>query len=264
MSGENVEVVQAAFDAYLRGDEPTMFRLVARDVVVTQFPDQVDVRDYHGHEGVAAVMADWIGTWEDWSIELLRARDLGEIVLVAARQRGRGRASGVPMEEEVAFAFSVRDGQIARWQMFRSEQQALEAMGLAKQSAPEENVALVWRMIEHWNAREDALDLVDPEIELQTPFSLLTGEAYRGIAGYLQWRADVTEQFEQWHMNIDEVIPVGESRVLAVGYAQVRGHGSGIEFDQPAAGVVDFRAGRVLRVRIFLSEAEAWAAAGVE
>jgi len=90
---------------------------------------------------------------------------------------------------------------------------------------------------------------------------LLTGEAYRGIAGYLQWRADVTEQFEKWHMKIDEVIPVGESRVLAVGFAQVRGHGSGIEFDQPAAGLIDFRAGRVLRVRIFHDEAEARAAA---
>ena len=131
---------------------------------------------------------------------------------------------------------------------------------------PEEKVELLRLMVEHWNAGDDeaALGMLDPEIELETPFSLLTGEAYRGIAGYLQWRADITEQFEQWRMNVDEVTAVGESRVLAVGSAHVRGHGSGIEFDQPAAGLVDFRQGQVLRVRIFLSEAEARTAAALD
>ena len=132
MSEENVEVVRAAFDAYLRGDEPGMLGRVAPDVIVTQFPDQADVRDYHGHAGVGEVMSEWIEAWEDWSIEMLHVRGLGEVVLLAARQRGRGRASGVPMDEAVTFAFSMREGKICRWQMFHSEQQALEAIGLAE------------------------------------------------------------------------------------------------------------------------------------
>jgi ketosteroid isomerase-like protein len=129
----------------------------------------------------------------------------------------------------------------------------------------QENVELLWRVVELWNARdlEPTLDLLDPEIELHTPFSSLTGEPYLGIAGYRQWRADVTEQFEEWHMNINEITAVGEDRVLAVGFAHVRGHESGIELDQPAAGLIDFRAGRLLRVQIFLTEAEARTAAGL-
>ena len=62
MSQENVELVRAAFDAFLRGDEPAMLEQAAPDIVVTQFPDQLDVRDYHGREGLAEVMTDWIGT----------------------------------------------------------------------------------------------------------------------------------------------------------------------------------------------------------
>jgi ketosteroid isomerase-like protein len=127
MSQENVELMRRVFDAYFRGDEAAMLGYVASDVVVTQFPDQADVRDYHGHEGLLQVMADWIDTWADWSIEILRAREIDQLVLVGARQRGRGRASGAPMEGEVAFLFTVREGKIARWQMFRSEEEALRA-----------------------------------------------------------------------------------------------------------------------------------------
>jgi hypothetical protein len=39
-----------------------MLEQAAPDIVVTQFPDQLDVRDYHGREGLAEVMTDWIGT----------------------------------------------------------------------------------------------------------------------------------------------------------------------------------------------------------
>ena len=130
MSQADVAVVRAAFDAYLRGDEPAMLELVAPDVVVTQFPDQIDVRDYHGHEGLRQVMADWIGTWADWSIELLDAREADGLVVATAFQRGRGKGSGVPMQSEVTFLFTLRAGTIARWQMFRSEQEALKAVGL--------------------------------------------------------------------------------------------------------------------------------------
>jgi ketosteroid isomerase-like protein len=129
MTQENLELVQAAFDAYFRGDEPALLELVAADIVITQFPEQVDVRDFHGHDGFRQVMAEWIGSWDDWSIEILGARELGDLVLATARQRGRGIGSGAPMDAEATFVLTVREGLIARWQMFSSEQQALESVG---------------------------------------------------------------------------------------------------------------------------------------
>ena len=79
--------VQAAFDAYLRGGEPAMLEFAAPDIIVTQFPDQLDVRDYHGHKGLTQVMTEWIGTWDDWTIEILRVRDVGGLVFLTALQR---------------------------------------------------------------------------------------------------------------------------------------------------------------------------------
>ena len=132
MSQESMDVVQAAIDAYFRGDESAMLDRAAPDIIVTQFPDQPDVRDYRGHEGLLQVMAEWIGIWDDWSVEILHIREIGDRVLVDARQRGRGKGSGAPFEVEVAFVFTVRHEKIVRWQMFHSEQQAQEAMGLAE------------------------------------------------------------------------------------------------------------------------------------
>ena len=122
--------MQAAFDAYFRGDESAMLDHASPDIIVTQFPDQPDVRDYRGHESLLRVMAEWTGTWDDWSVEILSIREIGDRVLVGARQRGRGKSSGAPVEAEVAFVFTVRHDKIARWQMFHSEQQALEAVSL--------------------------------------------------------------------------------------------------------------------------------------
>jgi ketosteroid isomerase-like protein len=127
---ENLQLLQAVFDAYFRGDEPALLALAAPNIVITQLPDQIDAGEYHGHEGFRQVMADWIGSWEDWSVEILGVREVGDLVLATALQRGRGKGSGALVESEATFVFTVRDGLIARWQMFSSEEQALAALGL--------------------------------------------------------------------------------------------------------------------------------------
>ena len=118
-------VAQQIWDAWLRGDVDGMFELIDPDIVATQFPEQVDVSDYHGHEGVREVMADWIGTWDDYEIELLEMREFGDTVVAKLHQRGRGKSSGVAMEGDVWFVWRVRDGKMVRWQMFSSEAEAL-------------------------------------------------------------------------------------------------------------------------------------------
>ena len=129
MPGENLAVGRRLWDAWQRGDVAAMFEVIHPEVVSTQFPEQVDVSDYHGHEGVREVMEDWIGTWDDYEIELLDMREVGDAVVAALHQRGRGKGSGVAMEGDVWFVWRVRDGKLSRWQMFSSEAEALAAAG---------------------------------------------------------------------------------------------------------------------------------------
>jgi ketosteroid isomerase-like protein len=127
MPKESVEVVQALGEAYFRGDEKAMLELVDPDVVVTQFADQPDVRPYHGHEGMLKAMAEWVETWDDYAIEVVDVKDFGDKVLVSLHQRGRGKASGVELEGDVYFVYTVRKGKVVRWQMFPAEREAVEA-----------------------------------------------------------------------------------------------------------------------------------------
>ncbi len=132
MSRENVEVVRAAYDAYLRGDANRLLDLLSPDVVVEQPPNQADARTYRGHEGLMQAIREWTGEWDDYRFEVIRMLEAGPEVLVTVRQRGRGKASGLEVESVFTFVHSVEDGRVASWRMFTSEAEALEAVGLQK------------------------------------------------------------------------------------------------------------------------------------
>jgi ketosteroid isomerase-like protein len=132
MSQENVDVVRAAFAAYARGDTEAVLELCAKDIVITQPPEVpgVSPRQY-GHAGVLEAFAIWPEQWDEYRIESVRVTaDPGDYVIVVTRQRGRGKQSGVEVDMEFTFLFTVREGKIAEWQLFVSEDQALEAAGL--------------------------------------------------------------------------------------------------------------------------------------
>jgi len=53
-------------------------------------------------------MSRYLGTWEDWREEIEEIRDLGTQVYVASTQRGRGKGSGIAVEN--VSATSLRYG----------------------------------------------------------------------------------------------------------------------------------------------------------
>jgi ketosteroid isomerase-like protein len=134
MSQENVNVVQSAFDAFIRGDTDTVLQLCAQDIVITQPPELpgVSPRQY-GHSGVLEAFAIWPEQWDEFRIDPPRVvTDPGDYVVVSARTRGRGKQSGIEVDMDFSFLFTVRKGKITEWQIFVSEDQALEAAGLSE------------------------------------------------------------------------------------------------------------------------------------
>ena len=109
-------------------------------------------------------------------------------------------------------------------------------------------------LVERWNRGERSApaELVDPAVELQSPFSSVAGEPYRGYDGIERWARDVDDQFSQWRMEVDDV-STHDGRALVLGTVHARGRGSDIELSQAAATVVDFAAdGRVKRLRFYV------------
>ena len=132
MSKENVEIVQAMISAYMRDDEETVRKLVAPDIVISMRPDQPDAREHHGYDGMLRASAEWLEAWDEQSMEAARVWDAEDFVFVAVQESGRGKISGVPMEHESTFVYTLSQERIIRIQIFGSEPEALKAVGLAE------------------------------------------------------------------------------------------------------------------------------------
>jgi uncharacterized protein len=133
MSRENVEIVQAAFQAFESGDMEGVLRVCDEHVEITQAVELPGVsRHQYGHAGVLEAFALWPEQWDDFRIDILRISDTADQVIVTTLNRGRGKASGVQVETPFSFLFSIRAGKITEWRIFMREGEALEAAGLVE------------------------------------------------------------------------------------------------------------------------------------
>ena len=128
------------------------------------------------------------------------------------------------------------------------------------------NVELARAVVDLWNegVRSVPTELVDPSVELESPFSSVAGTPYRGHAGIERWARDIDEHFAEWRVQIDEVREVG-AEVITVGSLRGRGRGSTIELDQAFASIIGFGGDhRITRVRIYWEVDAALKAVGLE
>ena len=131
----------------------------------------------------------------------------------------------------------------------------------------QENADVVRLLVARWNAGEHApdaiADYVAPSFELESPFSTLAGEPYRGFDGIEEWRREIDEQFSEWRIDLEDVREAGDA-VVAAGLVHGRGRASGIGVEFAAAVVAHFGGdGRIERMRIYLNTTEALKAVGL-
>jgi ketosteroid isomerase-like protein len=125
----------------------------------------------------------------------------------------------------------------------------------------QENVELVKRWIDAWNRGERSLSEgeVDPDLVIESRFR---PEPYSGVGGVEQWTREIDDQFQEWRIEMTNWRSKG-NLVVALGQLHIRGRAGGVEFDQPAAAVVEVRDGKLLRLRLFADHAEALETAGL-
>jgi ketosteroid isomerase-like protein len=131
MSQANVEIVRRTLEAFARGGTNASFEgLIADDVKLRPAFEVAGGTSFIGQAGVARFMRQWTEDFDDWALRVDDLLDAGEAVVARLRQSARGKASGAPVELQFGMVFRLRDGQIARMEVYTTVAQALEAVGL--------------------------------------------------------------------------------------------------------------------------------------
>lgn len=116
MTSARVDVATRGFEAFNRRDLETVLGLLADDVVTIVSPSLANAGTYRGHDGFTEMISAWDEAWEEFQVEPKDVIEEAGLVIVAARQSGRGRGSGIDVEMDTAFMFRVEDGLIgAMW-----------------------------------------------------------------------------------------------------------------------------------------------------
>jgi ketosteroid isomerase-like protein len=129
----------------------------------------------------------------------------------------------------------------------------------------EENVQLAYRGHETFNRRdlEAFLEQMAPDTEFM-PYEVAVqgGNPYRGREGMRTWWEETLEVFPDFRVDLVEVRDLGDAVFV---HSRIHGHGagSGVAFERPLWGLMEFRDGQQVRYRTFGSEAEALKAAGL-
>ena len=128
MSEQNVELVRQMYVAFHAGDIEGALASFDPEVIFDASM-RVDGGIGRGREELAAMVAQWVGGWEEWRETIKEMRDLGSQVLVVSRQHGRAKGRGIEVEARYAVLYEVDGDSITRMAIYSEPAEALKAAG---------------------------------------------------------------------------------------------------------------------------------------
>jgi ketosteroid isomerase-like protein len=131
LAERNIDLVMEGLEAFLSGNVGRALELAHPDVTTFRAPPLPDAQTYEGRRGIVEAYLDWTTDFEDFQVSPQEVLGTGDVVVVEARQRGRGRSSGAPVEGRFWSVYTVEGGKVSRWEIFSSRREALESAGIA-------------------------------------------------------------------------------------------------------------------------------------
>jgi len=132
MSPDDLNAVRELYEAYNRGDYDQATAMLHEDVELQQWGAAPDADVYVGREAFVRGIVRWVSSFEPgFQYVPEDLIDGGERVMVRVVLRGRGRESGIDLEQVVWQVWEVRDGSPWKVIVFSDEAAAREAAGLS-------------------------------------------------------------------------------------------------------------------------------------
>jgi len=123
--------VRRAYAALAAGDIETAMASFAPDIEMVNPEYAIESGVRRGLDSMREGLQNLYEQFNYESLEILEIDEGPNGLLVVARLRATGRASGVPIDETFTHVFGLRDGQVVNYRWFRTREEGLEAAGLA-------------------------------------------------------------------------------------------------------------------------------------
>jgi ketosteroid isomerase-like protein len=110
---------------------------------------------------------------------------------------------------------------------------------------------------------EAALELCHPENEFFPLMAQLVETPYRGLAGIRGYFKDIDVTWEEWRVEVEQLVSTPDGRVVIVTSTHMRGKGSGLPFAQRAGHRWEFKDEKLWRATLYRDPVDAVRATGL-
>jgi hypothetical protein len=132
MSQENVEITRRAYDSLTVRNLSRLAEFVAPQIEIDLTRNVFNPQVIRGYEGIEQFMTTLNEVWEDFRFEVEELIDAGDNVVAIGRLVGKGKGSGVPVDQRDIHVVKARDGKAVHIAVYRDRAEALEAVGLSE------------------------------------------------------------------------------------------------------------------------------------
>jgi ketosteroid isomerase-like protein len=134
MSRENVEKVRRVLDLWNAGGvepgrRPQFFD---PEIRMDLRGRKINPAVYDGYEGLDRFASDVAEVWDQFSVQSVELIDADPHVISVMHVTGRGQGSGIEVESQLAWVWTLRNGRILRVEGDFDRDAALEAAGLSE------------------------------------------------------------------------------------------------------------------------------------
>ena len=129
----------------------------------------------------------------------------------------------------------------------------------------QENIEIVRAVMAYQAGGDDEAWLREtfhPDVEFDMTHRSFDPRVYRGHEGILEWHAQLSETWADWHSEPEEYLESGDHVVVMV-RAHGRGRVGGVEVVEESASLFTLRDGKVSRLKVYRDRDQALRDAGL-
>jgi uncharacterized protein len=129
---QDIELLRRGYVAFSERDLTFVLEFVHPDIELEVYTERPDIADtvYRGHEGFLRNLAELTEVFDDFQIEPEELTEADGRVFAVVRASGRGKSSGVSIDQRLFHVWTIRDGKAARLEIHSDRARALESAGI--------------------------------------------------------------------------------------------------------------------------------------